>query len=95
MKSFYVYMLKCGDDSYYIGHTDCLEMRMAEHYMGKISGYTKSRLPVKLVFFQEFGSRYEALAAERQIKGWSRKKKEALINQEWDKIIIASRKKTC
>jgi tRNA/rRNA methyltransferase len=87
MKNFYMYMLKCNDGSYYIGHTDCLETRMSMHNLGKISCYTKNRLPVKLVFVQEFGSRYEALAAERQIKGWSRKKKEALIKQDWDLII--------
>jgi len=86
MKSFYMYMLKCNDGSYYTGHTDCLEIRMAMHNLGKISCYTKNRLPVKLVFVQEFGSRYEALAAERQIKEWSRKKKEALIKQDWDLI---------
>lgn len=67
--SFYVYILKCADDSYYTGHTDNLEKRIAEHQTGTIEGYTSTRLPVKLVFSQEFPTRLEALASERQIKG--------------------------
>ena len=72
--SFWVYILKCADGSYYTGHTDNLEKRVGEHRSGALGGYTSTRLPVELVFSQDFSSREEALTSERQIKGWSRKK---------------------
>ncbi len=77
---FWVYMLRCADNSYYVGHTDDLENRVEQHRL-KIypTCYTATRLPIKLVFSQEFAAREDALASERQIKRWSRKKKEALI----------------
>ena len=81
--SFFVYILECSDGSYYVGHTDSLEQRIAGHQQGAIPGYTKRRLPVKLLFSQPLSTRYEALSAERQIKGWTRKKKEALIKADW------------
>ena len=67
-----------------MGHTDELERRVGEHQSGKAEGYTAKRRPISLVWTQEFPSRDEALAAERQIKGWSRAKKEALIRGDWD-----------
>jgi tRNA/rRNA methyltransferase len=84
-------MLRCGDGSYYVGHTDDLESRVAAHSLGEIPGYTLRRLPVTLVWSQELPSRYEALAAERQLKGWSRAKKEALIAGDWGRISELSR----
>ena len=84
--SFLVYILCCSDGSYYTGHTDNLEKRMAEHQSGEIPCYASSRLPVRLVFSQEFQSRAEALERERQVKGWSRKKKEALIRGDWEGV---------
>ena len=86
MKPFFMYMLECNDGSYYIGHTDDIDRRIIEHTQGKVSGYTKIRLPIKVVYVQDFGTRDEALIAERQIKGWSRKKKEALIKNDWEMI---------
>jgi predicted GIY-YIG superfamily endonuclease/proteasome lid subunit RPN8/RPN11 len=83
---FHAYMLHCADGSYYTGHTDNLQMRMAQHNQGQIKGYTRHRRPVRLVWTQEFGERHEAIAAERQIKGWSRAKKEALIDGRWDEV---------
>jgi putative endonuclease len=78
--SFWVYILRCVDGSYYTGHTDNLDKRIQEHHMGAISRcYTFKRRPLQLVFSQEFQTREEALASERQIKGWSRKKKEAMM----------------
>jgi tRNA(Arg) A34 adenosine deaminase TadA/predicted GIY-YIG superfamily endonuclease len=78
--NFWTYILQCSDGSYYTGHTDALEYPIAEHEQGAIPGcHTKARRPVQLVFSQEFGSREEAFLAERQIKGWRREKKEALI----------------
>jgi len=80
---FWVYLLRCADGSYYTGHTDDLDKRMGEHVTGVCGGYTATRLPVELVFSQPFATRIEALNAERQIKGWSRAKKEALIRGDW------------
>ena len=83
---FWAYILKCSDDSYYAGHTDDLEHRLATHASGQVAGYTRTRLPVALAWSQEFSTREEALRAERQIKGWSRRKKEALIAGDWGEI---------
>ena len=84
---FWVYILRCDDNSYYTGHTDNLEARLHQHHNRVFPDcYTATRLPVKLLYSDQFPSRMEALAAERQIKGWSRKKKEALINGDWDAI---------
>lgn len=85
--SFWVYILKCRDGSYYTGHSDNLEMRLAQHNDRTYPNcYTATRLPVDLVFSQELTTREEALAAERQIKGWSRKKKEAMMRGDWDEV---------
>jgi predicted GIY-YIG superfamily endonuclease len=84
--SFWVYILKCSDGSYYTGHTDNLEKRIAEHKSGLLGCYTATRLPVTLAFSQEFPSRIEALSSEQQIKGWSRKKKEAMMRSDWEEV---------
>jgi len=84
--SFWVYILKCADDSSYTGHTDSLEQRIGKHAEGKIDGYTASRLPVTLIFSEHFVTRLEALEMERRIKGWSRKKKEAMMRGDWDDV---------
>ena len=84
--AFYVYILRCADGSYYAGHTDDLEARFAAHQRGEIAGYTKDRRPLELVFSESFSSREEAFGAERQIKGWSRAKKEALIRGDWGEL---------
>ncbi|MGH7790946.1 MAG: GIY-YIG nuclease family protein [Thermodesulfobacteriota bacterium] len=91
--SFWVYILRCADNSYYTGHTEDLEKRIAEHQSDECKNYTSTRLPVVLVFSQEFPSREEALASERQIKGWSRRKKEALVRGNWTEISRLSRKR--
>lgn len=83
---FYVYILQCSDKSYYIGHTDNLEKRLAQHAQGMSDCYTKSRRPVLLVYSAEVASRYEALCAEQKIKKWNRRKKEALIRGDWDEL---------
>jgi predicted GIY-YIG superfamily endonuclease len=89
--SFFVYILRCADGSYYVGHTDDLEPRLAAHQRGEIEGYTRKRRPVRLVFAQEFPTREEALAREMQIKGWSRAKKEALMKGNWRRLEWLSR----
>ena len=84
--AFYTYILKCADRSYYTGHTDDLEMRIAQHQDGTFPGYTHERRPVELLWCEDFPSREEALASELTIKGWSRAKKEALIRRDWDAV---------
>ena len=92
--AFWVYILRCADNSYYTGHTENLEKRIAEHQAGEIEGYTHTRRPVKLVFSEEFPSREEALGRERQIKGWNRKKKEALMRGDWAEVARLGRSGT-
>src|SRR4051812_9534518 len=84
--SFWAYMLHCADQSFYVGHTDDLDLRIATHVSGGYGGYTSTRLAVELGWGDECPSRYEALAAERQIKGWSKAKKLALIRGDWERI---------
>ena len=89
--SFWVYMLRCSDGSYYTGHTDDLEARIGKHQSGEIPGYTSTRRPVELVFSQPCVTRAEALGAELQIKRWSRAKKEALCQGDWQQVKRLSR----
>jgi len=82
--SAFVYILRCADGSYYVGSTrDSLAMRIAQHNAATFDGYTARRRPVQLVFHQEFSQITDAIAAERQVKGWRRAKKEALIRGEF------------
>ena len=92
--SFWVYILECSDGGYYTGHTDDLEARIAAHHQGTFKGYTSKRRPVKLMFYTDFPTRDEAFASERQIKGWSRRKKQALISKDWDLLIEYSKTNT-
>ena len=80
---FWTYMLRCADDSYYVGHTDDLEKRLAQHQDGSLRGYTAKRRPVTLIYAEVFDSRDEAFLRERQLKGWSRAKKAALASKDW------------
>ena len=82
--AFFTYLLRCNDGSYYVGHTEDLEYRLAQHQSGALGGYTAGRLPVSLEWSQDF-------PAERQIKGWSRAKKQALIAGEWQRISTLAR----
>jgi predicted GIY-YIG superfamily endonuclease len=80
-------MLQCADGSYYVGSTTNLERRITEHETGvNPTAYTYARRPVKLVWFQEFSTKNEAFLFEHQIKGWNRRKKEALIRGDWEAI---------
>jgi putative endonuclease len=95
MMSFWVYILRCSDGSYYTGHTDHLEQRLGQHVTGAIpSCYTFKRRPLTLAFSQEFSTREEALAAELQIKGWSRRKKEAMMRGDWSEVSRLATSKT-
>lgn len=84
--SFSAYLVRCNDGSYYAGHTDDLERRLAQHQTGALGGYTARRRPVVLVWSDTFQTRDEAFAIERRLKGWSRAKKEALIAGDWERI---------
>ena len=75
----YMYILKCSDDSYYTGSTIDLERRLKQHQTGEGVNHTKKNLPVKLVYYEEYQRIDTAFYREKQIQGWSRKKKEALI----------------
>jgi predicted GIY-YIG superfamily endonuclease len=91
--TFYVYILKCADGSYYTGHTDDLDARMQQHMSGAIAScYTARRLPLELVFQETFVMREEALSAELQIKGWNRAKKEAMIRGDWGEVSRLARR---
>jgi predicted GIY-YIG superfamily endonuclease len=84
-------MLRCADGTYYVGHTDDLERRTAEHQAGSVPGHTSARRPVELVFAAEMPSRDEAMQREMQLKGWKRAKKEALIRGDWGDLKMLAR----
>ena len=80
----YLYILRCADGSYYVGSTTNLEVRIAAHNSAAGgSEFTAKRLPVELVFSEEFPTLHDAFLAEREVKGWSRAKKEALIHRDY------------
>lgn len=83
---FFVYILRCSNGSYYVGHTDDLEQRIAEHQIGEGCEYTRKRLPVEFLWKAEFTTRDEAKEMEARIKNWSRAKKEALMRNDWEQI---------
>ncbi|GJQ24574.1 MAG TPA: GIY-YIG nuclease family protein [Candidatus Brocadia sapporoensis] len=93
MKSYYIYILQCSDGSYYTGVTNNVERRFYEHQEGLIDGcYTHNKRPLKLMYVKEFSDVREAIAREKQVKGWSRKKKEALIRGDFEKLIELAKK---
>jgi putative endonuclease len=92
MKSYYIYILQCSDGSYYTGVTNDVERRFHEHQEGLIEGcYTHDKRPVKLMCIEEFGDVVEAISREKQIKGWSRRKKEALIERDFKRLMELSK----
>jgi len=94
MKTYYVYILECLDKSYYTGFTSKLHTRILEHQTGKHpESYTHKRRPVKLVYYAKFTDPNHAIESEKQIKKWSRAKKEALINNEYKNLPNLSKKK--
>ena len=90
-----VYMLRCADGSYYVGSARLgLERRLSEHNSGAFGGYTSRRLPVELVWSQHFLDITDAIAVERQIKGWSRVKKEALIRGDYGAVKTLAKRRS-
>ena len=82
----YMYILKCANGSYYAGSTTDLERRLEQHKNGEGANFTKNHLPVELVYLEEFSRIEDAFYREKQIQGWSRKKKEALIAGDFEKL---------
>lgn len=94
MKYYYVYILLCSDESYYTGMTNDLERRLTQHQIGKRDSYTSTRLPVELKWFLQCTNPSEAIKIEKQIKGWTHKKKKVLINENWQDLIEFSKNYT-
>ncbi|WP_367183228.1 GIY-YIG nuclease family protein [uncultured Aquimarina sp.] len=95
MKLYYVYIVECKDNSFYIGTTNNLERRIYEHNIGlKEDSYTFKKRPVSLKWFETFADPNEAIKIEKQLKGWSRRKKMELIEENWDKLIEYSKNYT-
>jgi putative endonuclease len=94
VKLSYVYILHCSDKSYYTGVTSNIEQRFLEHQSGKhVDSYTYKRRPLTLAFYAEFTDIRLAIQSEKQIKKWSRVKKEALINGEFERLPNLAKKK--
>ncbi len=95
MRTYFVYILKCNDNSYYTGFTNNLERRFLEHTSGKNNEcYTFDKRPLELVWFETFNDVLDAIATEKKIKNWTRIKKEALIKEDWDKLVLYSKNYT-
>ncbi|MBL7943615.1 MAG: GIY-YIG nuclease family protein [Flavobacteriales bacterium] len=82
----WMHILECADGSYYTGSTNDIELRLAQHQMGLGANHTKKHLPVKLVYLEEFQRIDQAFYREKQVQGWSRKKKEALIQGDQNNL---------
>ena len=94
MNIYWVYILRCADGSYYTGITGDLKNRILKHQSGHYpESYTHKRRPVGLVFSTEFNNVEQAIVFEKQVKGWSRKKKEAIINEQWQLLPELSKNK--
>ena len=91
---FYVYILNCSDGSYYTGHTDNLDVRMAQHGAGEGCAYTSKRRPLTLLWATDCQTLNEAFELEKQIQGWSRAKKEALMRGDFAALPVLSRSKS-
>ena len=90
MKGF-MYILLCADGSYYTGSTTDLERRLEQHQNGEGANHTKKRLPVSLLYYEEYTRIDEAFYREKQVQGWSRKKKEALIEGKSDLLPLLAK----
>jgi putative endonuclease len=92
--NYYVYIVECSDKSYYTGVTNDIDRRLWEHNNDdNILSYTYKRRPVVLKYCEHFSNITQAIAWEKQLKGWSRKKKEALFRGDWKEIILLAKSK--
>jgi len=87
-----MYILRCFDENLYVGSTKNLTRRFNQHHNGEGANYTKKRLPVKLVYFEEFTRIDHAFNREKQIQRWKRKKKKALIAGKFDELVLLAKK---
>jgi len=87
-----MYILECADGSYYVGSTKDLEQRVLRHQEGQGAEYTSKRLPVRLVYSEEFERVSEAYTREKQVQNWSRAKREALIHRKLDLLPVLAKK---
>ncbi len=88
----FVYVIQCFDQSYYVGVTNNIERRISEHNLGfDIRSYTYKRRPVTLKFSEQFDDPLQAIEFEKRLKGWNRKKKEALFKRNWEEIKILAK----
>ncbi len=94
IRDAYMYILECSDGSFYTGSTTNLERRLSQHQNGRGANYTRKRLPIKLVYCEEFDRVEEAFWREKQVQGWSRGKKKALIDGNRGKLIACSKNYT-
>ncbi len=93
MEIVYMYILKCANGNYYTGSTINLEKRLKEHQAGLGAHYTRKHLPITLVYHEEFQRIDDAFYREKQVQGWRRKKKEALINGNYESLVKLSKRK--
>ena len=91
--AFHVYVLRCNDGSLYIGHTADIDQRLADHNAGIAALFTRIRRPVRLAYSESFDTSSAAVRRENQLKKWTRKKKEALINGDLEGLHNAARRK--
>jgi putative endonuclease len=89
----WMYILKCADGSYYVGSTRNLDLRLSQHQSGKGSRYTSGRLPVELVYAEEYDRIVDAYTREKQVQNWGRAKREALINGDLESLPQLAKKK--
>jgi putative endonuclease len=89
----WTYILECRDGSYYTGCTTALDQRYGQHRSGTFDGYTAARRPIRMVWSVECQTIHDAIALERQIKGWSRTKKQALIEGRFDVLPLLAKKR--
>jgi predicted GIY-YIG superfamily endonuclease len=83
---WFTYILLCSDDSYYVGHTEDIEARLALHNAGKGAVHTAHRRPVTLIYLEPYPSKAQEIAREKQLKKWTRAKKQALVNKDLDRL---------
>jgi putative endonuclease len=88
----YTYILECNDGTYYTGSTTDLQVRLLEHNVGEGANYTKKRLPVKLIYYEEYERIEEAFEREKQIQRWSHKKKKALVEGKFEELPVLAKK---
>ena len=92
MSKGFMYILLCNDNTYYVGSTKYLDVRICQHQMGQGGKFTRKRLPIKLYYFESFTRIDHAFYREHQIKKWSRKKKEALIKGKFQDLKVHAKK---